>query len=122
MLNSRMRALITRKAALWFNETCNIVTDTINIGSMGNQVVTEVPYKLNVPCRRTRAGSAARASAGLVAEQTTFTSMYVLSVPIETGISINQKVVIDGLKYNVLATLEELTDKVFEEVLIGRQE
>lgn len=122
ILAHRIQAALQRSAYRWLNDTCNIVNDVINSDQYGAQKVTEVPYKISVPCRVILASNPAGTTAGLVGQQITLTNIYKIAVPSGTGITINHKIIVGGHKYSVIANVTELTDEVFETAIIERQE
>ncbi len=118
---SRMRSVIQRAVERFFNDTADIYVDAISITAQGGQDISEAIYKAGVPFRVIMAGNVANTTVGLVGEQVTLTNIYKGIAPRGTDIAINHKIVTGGHKYSVIANTSELTDDVFESVVMERQ-
>lgn len=121
LITSRMRSVIQRAAERFFDDTADIYADAITTTSQGGQSVAETVYKSGVAFRVIMAGNPSNTTAGLVGDQVTLTNIYKGVAPRGTGIAINHKIVTGGHRYNVIANVSELTDSVFETVVMERQ-
>lgn len=120
-LNSMTRSAIKTSVNRFLKDSATITQDVITLDQYNGQVHTPQVVGVSVPCRIIMLDRSNVSRAGLVGEQESMRDMYRIVVKQGTNLAVDQQIQVNGLTYNVVNILSELTDEVFESAIVTRQ-
>lgn len=113
--------MIQRQTKGMLTQTCDLVQEQETQGDFYESVKTILSVDSSIPCRIIKIGQRGTDAGDIVGQQEVMTDEYTLIVPYDTALDVNYKVECEGLTYNVVRIVTDLTDRVFRQAVITRQ-
>lgn len=120
-INPYVLQQIRATAAAFLSEKCTLQQGVQHEGEFGDAPLVWVNASVDVPCRLVKQGNEKQPGAVVTAGQDTLDEMYKLSLPRDTSVEVDYRVLHGDVTYEVVRIESALTDAVFTQAIVRRK-